>query len=188
MHGEAPAASIAQASPAASTSSTPSHAPQAADQVSGPTFILEPGDIEADRRAWEDEQVPYDDATIAAYEEEDLPPFDMPFEEVPATPSAKPAVSTAAPAPSPAPQVSAATPAQASPVQPTASNASTVPQAPPVPAAGAPSGGSAVPFSTNSPYANATVSDEVPHSKEEAQELLSSIFGAGVVLKGPDEG
>ena len=49
------------------------------------------------------------------------------------------------------------------------------------------SGGSAVPFSTNSPYANATVSDEVPHSKEEAQELLRGIFGASVVLKGPDE-
>ena len=56
--------------------------------MSGPTFIPEPGDNDADRRAWEDEQVPYDDATIAAYEEEDMPPFDMPFEEMPvATPT-----------------------------------------------------------------------------------------------------
>lgn len=51
---------------------------QTVDQVSGPTVLPE-RDIEADRRAWEDEQVPYDDATIASYADEDeLPPFDVP--------------------------------------------------------------------------------------------------------------
>ena len=187
MHGEAPATSTAQASPAAPASPTPSPAPQAADQVSGPTFIPEPGDIDADRRAWEDEQVPYDDATIAAYEEEDMPPFDMPFEEMPVATPARPEVSAAAPAPSPAPQMPTAVPAQVSAAQPTGPSASPVPQVSSEPSTSAASGGSAVPFSTNSPYANATVSDEVPHSKEEAQELLRGIFGAGVVLKGPDE-
>ena len=38
-----------------------------ADHTSGPTVVAE-RDIEADRKAWEDEQVPYDDAAIAAYE------------------------------------------------------------------------------------------------------------------------
>ena len=187
MHGEAPATSATQTSPATPTSFTPSQAQQAADQVSGPTFIPEPGDIDADRRAWEDEQVPYDDATIAAYEEEGLPPFDMPFEEMPVATPTKLEVSAAAPAPSPAPQMPAAVPAQVSAAQPTGPSASPVPQVSSDPSAGMSSGGSAVPFSTNSPYANATVSDEVPHSKEEAQELLRGIFGAGVVLKGPDE-
>ena len=187
MHGEAPATSATQTSPATPASPTPSPAPQAADQVSGPTFIPEPGDIDADRRAWEDEQVPYDDVTIAAYEEEDMPPFDMPFEEMPVATPTRPEVSAAAPAPSPAPQMPAAVPAQVSAAQPTGPSASPVPQVSSEPSAGMSSGGSAVPFSTNSPYANATVSDEVPHSKEEAQELLRGIFGAGVVLKGPDE-
>ena len=187
MHGEASATSATQTSPATPASPTPSPAPQAADQVSGPTFIPEPGDIDADRRAWEDEQVPYDDATIAAYEEEDMPPFDMPFEEMPVATPTRPEVSAAAPAPSPTPQMPAAVPAQVSAAQPTEPSASPVPQVSSEPSAGMSSGGSAVPFSTNSPYANATVSDEVPHSKEEAQELLRGIFGASVVLKGPDE-
>ena len=55
--------------------------PVRTDQVSGPTVLPE-RDIEADRRAWEDEQVPYDDAAIAAYVEEDeRPPFDAPVSD-----------------------------------------------------------------------------------------------------------
>lgn len=62
---------------------------QTVDQVSGPTVLPE-RDIEADRRAWEDEQVPYDDATIASYADEDeLPPFDVPAQPTaPAQPAA----------------------------------------------------------------------------------------------------
>ena len=48
------------------------------DQASGPTIVPEP-DVDAQRKAWEDEQVPYDDAMIAAYtEDDDAPPFDIP--------------------------------------------------------------------------------------------------------------
>ena len=83
----------AQAAPAQVPA--PETAP-AVDEVSGPTIVPEP-DIEADRRAWEDEQVPYDDAAIAAYEDEELPPFDVPA-DMPAAPVAAPV----APAPTPA--------------------------------------------------------------------------------------
>lgn len=70
----APASAPAQAS--ASTRPAPS-AP-AVDQVSGPSVLAE-RDIEADRKAWEDEQVPYDDAMIASYADDDeLPPFEAP--------------------------------------------------------------------------------------------------------------
>ncbi|WP_085829838.1 hypothetical protein [Collinsella vaginalis] len=40
----------------------------ATDAESGPTVVPEP-DVEADRRAWEDERVPYDDAAVASYED-----------------------------------------------------------------------------------------------------------------------
>ena len=165
------------------------------DEASGPTFIPDPVDIDADRRAWEDEQVPYDDAAIAAYEEDDLPPFDMPFDEV--TTAAAPVPTTPAPVPSPVsptvptPPASPDVPAvpvtrapQAAAAAPTPSQAPTAPAASDTPFVEGP----AVPFSTSSPFANATASTEVPHTKEEAQELLNSVFGAGVVLKGPNEG
>ncbi|WP_418727040.1 DNA polymerase III subunit gamma/tau [Collinsella tanakaei] len=78
----------------------PAAAPQA-DHTSGPTVVAE-RDIEADRKAWEDEQVPYDDAAIAAYEgDADVPPMDLPA-DAPATPPApaapNPALSASAPA------------------------------------------------------------------------------------------
>ena len=78
-------------------------APQAprVDQASGPTIVPEP-DVDAQRRAWEDEQVPYDDATIAAYEDdEEAPPFDVPGQ--PAVPAPAPAPSRPEAAPRPAP-------------------------------------------------------------------------------------
>lgn len=40
----------------------------ATDAESGPTVVPEP-DVEADRRAWEDERVPYGDAAVASYED-----------------------------------------------------------------------------------------------------------------------
>lgn len=69
-----PASAPAQASaPARPTPSAP-----AVDQVSGPSVLAE-RDIEVDRKAWEDEQVPYDDAMIASYADDDeLPPFEAP--------------------------------------------------------------------------------------------------------------
>ena len=105
---------------------------QTVDQVSGPTVLPE-RDIEADRRAWEDEQVPYDDATIASYADEDeLPPFD-----VPAQPAA-PAQPTA-------------------PAQPAASATSGRPAAARTPAATAPAAGDAA----SAPAADAVDAKEV---------------------------
>lgn len=80
-----PAAPAASASvPAAASSSqvepSPQPSPSAVDQATGPT-ILSDCDIEADRKAWEDEMPPYDDAFIASYEGDDeVPPFDVPAE------------------------------------------------------------------------------------------------------------
>ena len=70
------------------------------DEVSGPTVVAE-RDVEADRRAWEVEQVPYDDAAIAAYEQDERPPLDAP------EPAPQPAPAPQ-PGPSPAPAPAAA--------------------------------------------------------------------------------
>ena len=87
---------------------------QTVDQVSGPTVLPE-RDIEADRRAWEDEQVPYDDATIASYADEDeLPPFDVPAQPAaPAQPTApaQPAASATSGRPAAAQKPAATAPA-----------------------------------------------------------------------------
>lgn len=129
----------------------PAAAPQA-DHTSGPTVVAE-RDIEADRKAWEDEQVPYDDAAIAAYEgDADVPPVDLPA-DAPATPPAPTAVAPAAP--NPAPSASA-------------------PAAPSAPAA-APG---ALPWATH-PGAE----DQIPKNEEEAKSMLGDIFGPGIVFK-----
>ncbi len=109
----APAATPAPAAPAPAAPQfapapvrTPANSNDAApvvDQVSSPTFIPEPGDIDEQRRAWEDEQVPYDDDAIASYEEDDLPPFDMPAS------SPEPAAAPVQENPAPTPETTAAT-------------------------------------------------------------------------------
>ena len=90
----APAAPSPAPSQSQSAVSAPAPAPVApvADHASGPTVLAE-RDIEADRKAWEDDMPPYDDAFIASYDDDaEVPPFDAP---APAP--------TAAPAPVPAP-------------------------------------------------------------------------------------
>lgn len=140
----------ATASPAAVA---PAAAPQA-DHTSGPTVVAE-RDIEADRKAWEDEQVPYDDAAIAAYEgDADVPPMDLPA-DAPATPPAPAPTAVAPAAPNPAPSASA-------------------PAAPSAPAA-APG---ALPWATH-PGAE----DQIPKNEEEAKSMLGDIFGPGIVFK-----
>ena len=140
------------ASPAASVPAAP-----AADQTSGPTVISEPS-VEEDRRAWEDEVVPYDDAFIAGYEaEEDLPPFDMPVE-----PSAASAPAAAGGSDAPAVE-GAATPAAP---RPAASPA----------VAKSPSFDPAAVFNHDAPPA------EVPETSEDAVKLLDSVFGSGVIV------
>lgn len=143
----APAASMGTAAPAASRAATsapaaPSPAPAqpqsavsapatvapVADHASGPTVLAE-RDIDADRKAWEDDMPPYDDAFIASYDDDaEVPPFDAPAPapvaaSVPvsatteasgasapatATASAPVPAPTEAPAPAPAPDLGAA--------------------------------------------------------------------------------
>ena len=174
----APSAPAAAPDPAAAPASSPAPVPQQpapapapvpaaapqADHTSGPTVVAE-RDIEVDRKAWEDEQVPYDDAAIAAYEgDADVPPVDLPA-DAPATPSV--------PAPTAAPSVApnSALPASA-PVAPSAPAAA--PVAPSAPAA-APG---ALPWATH-PGAE----DQIPKNEEEAKSMLGDIFGPGIVFK-----
>ena len=88
MDAAAPAASRAATSapavpspvPAQSQSAVSAPAPAApvADHASGPTVLAE-RDIDADRKAWEDDMPPYDDAFIASYDDDaEAPPFDAP--------------------------------------------------------------------------------------------------------------
>ncbi|HJG31866.1 MAG TPA: DNA polymerase III subunit gamma/tau [Collinsella ihuae] len=147
----APARSSAPAAPAPASAAVP------VDQMSGPTIVREP-DIEADRRAWEDEQVPYDDAMIAAYDDEEMPPFDLP-----PMPSAVPAPAPSAPVQSPASAPAEPAPAPA-PVAPT--------PAAPVAAPSSPAG--AAPWAGSPTAGN---QDQFPQSEDEAKAMLDSIFG-----------
>lgn len=88
--------------------------------------------------AWDDDQVPYDDAAAMAYDD-DLPPFDMPGAGL-----------GAAASPSPAPAASSsATSVVAAPT--TVSSAASTAGAPQVAAAAAPSAKAAVPSSSSQP-------------------------------------
>ena len=130
----APAASMGTAAPAASRAATsapaapspapaqsqsavsaPASATPVADHASGPTVLAE-RDIDADRKAWEDDMPPYDDAFIASYDgDAEVPPFDAPAPAPVAAPAPAPApteasgasapatATTSAPAPAPAP-------------------------------------------------------------------------------------
>ena len=140
------------------------------DQTSGPTAVPE-ADVEADRRAWEDEAVPYDDAFIAAYaEEDDLPPFDMPEAG-----SAAPGASPAPAAPASRESTSAAQPAPAaSAVAPSSSPAPSAQPAPPA---------SPAPAFNAAPFGTADAGEVIPQSSEEQKEMLSNIFGATTVFK-----
>lgn len=81
----APAQPAATAAPAPTrpatpvpAAATPATAAPVADHASGPTVLAE-RDIDADRKAWEDDMPPYDDAFIASYDDDaEVPPFDAP--------------------------------------------------------------------------------------------------------------
>lgn len=143
----------------------------AVDHTSGPTVVPEP-DVDAQRRAWEEEQVPYDDATIAAYEvDADVAPVELPAAPEPrrASQASPSQVASASDAPAPAP-------ASASPEQPRASGANDARSA--VSASSAPAAPGALPWSTFTP-----VAEEIPQNEAESKELINSVFGAGVVFK-----
>lgn len=102
-----PAPAQSQSAVSAPAPATPATAAPVADHASGPTVLAE-RDIDADRKAWEDDMPPYDDAFIASYDDDaEVPPFDAP---APAPVAASVPVSApteasgaSAPAPVPAP-------------------------------------------------------------------------------------
>ena len=74
----APAAPSPAPAQSQSAVSAPASATPVADHASGPTVLAE-RDIDADRKAWEDDMPPYDDAFIASYDDDaEVPPFDAP--------------------------------------------------------------------------------------------------------------
>lgn len=115
----APSPAPAQSQSAVSAPATPATAAPVADHASGPTVLAE-RDIDADRKAWEDDMPPYDDAFIASYDDDaEVPPFDAPAPAPVAAPAPAPApteasgasapatatTSASAPAPAPAPDL-----------------------------------------------------------------------------------
>lgn len=73
-----PAPAQSQSAVSAPAPATPATAAPVADHASGPTVLAE-HDIDADRKAWEDDMPPYDDAFIASYDDDaEVPPFDAP--------------------------------------------------------------------------------------------------------------
>lgn len=111
----APAAPSPAPAQSQSAVSAPAPATPVADHASGPTVLAE-RDIDADRKAWEDDMPPYDDAFIASYDDDaEVPPFDAPAPasvaaSVPVSApteasgaSAPATATTSAPAPAPAP-------------------------------------------------------------------------------------
>lgn len=73
-----PAPAQSQSAVSAPALATPATAAPVADHASGPTVLAE-RDIDADRKAWEDDMPPYDDAFIASYDDDaEVPPFDVP--------------------------------------------------------------------------------------------------------------
>lgn len=192
----APAPSDRVAPVSTPTLASPAASPQV-DEVSGPTIVAEP-DVDAQRQAWEEEQVPYDDATIAAYgmAEEEAPAPDP----APAPVASAPA--PAAPAPASAPAKAKRAPLGALPwetpqavaaaagatlsqdtsheVTSAATSAAQVSPSPADPAAAADE-----PAPWESIGADATA-EGIPQTEEEAKALIGSIFGSGVVFKPTD--
>ncbi len=111
-----PAPAAPSSAPAQSRPTAPAAAARpVADHASGPTVLAE-RDIAADRKAWEDDMPPYDDAFIASYEDEaEAPPFDAPAPGPvsPAAPAEAPAPSAPEPAPAPVPAAPESAPAPA---------------------------------------------------------------------------
>lgn len=141
-----PASSQSQSAVSAPATAAPAPVTPVADHASGPTVLSE-RDIDADRKAWEDDMPPYDDAFIASYDDDaKVPPFDVP---VPSP--------AAAPAPAPAPTE--------------ASKASAPAGAPVSAPASAPA---AAPASAPAPDLGETAADDAP---VDPKEVLQNIWG-----------
>ena len=98
----APAAPSPAPAQSQSAVSAPASATPVADHASGPTVLAE-RDIDADRKVWEDDMPPYDDAFIASYDgDAEVPPFDAPAPAPVAAPAPAPAPTEASGASAPA--------------------------------------------------------------------------------------
>ena len=176
--------------PAKEAAPAPQPAQPLVDQATGPTIVPEP-DVEAQRRAWEDEQVPYDDATIASYGIDGPAPAGASVAERP--------VSEAA---------SVSAPAQTAPVsnrsslgalpwetpRAAAAAAGTLPSQQPVQPDSAATRPDSAPVSSDAPgipaeqapwesAGDGQFADDIPQTEEDAKALIGSIFGSGVVFK-----
>ena len=97
-----PAPAQPQSAVSAPAPAAPAPAAPVADHASGPTVLAE-RDIDADRKAWEDDMPPYDDAFIASYDDDaEVPPFDAPAPAPVAASVPVPAPTEASGAPAPA--------------------------------------------------------------------------------------
>lgn len=160
------------------------------DQVSGPTIVPEP-DIDADRRAWEEDRVPYDDEAIAAYEDEQ-PPFEVPDSSSAGRGPATRSAGAAGPVPERAvssPRSGASAPDVSAPRLDAPASVVSSRVGSPAPAAAAPaaptasaSPGGGMPWATH-----AGAEDEIPQNEEEAKDMLKSVFGLGVKFIPADE-
>lgn len=175
--GAASAQAVAAAGPAASATASRAEV----DQASGPTIVPEP-DIEAQRKAWEDEQVPYDDAMIDAYAEDDeAPPFDAPATLVPEPARVGMSAAAAGKMDRGVSSGECDTPAVGTSASPLSGAGEMSPSVSATSRAASASSAGAVPWAAQS-----DTPEGVPQTKEEAEDLLNSIFGAGVVIKPAD--
>ncbi|HJG62044.1 MAG TPA: DNA polymerase III subunit gamma/tau [Enorma massiliensis] len=113
-------------------------APSEPTQAPAPAFTKPAQAPASEGPAWDDDQVPYDDAAAMAYDD-DLPPFDMPGADLDAAASPSPASAAG----------SSAASAVAAPT--TVSSAASTAGAPQVAAAAAPSAQAAAPSSSSQP-------------------------------------
>ncbi len=130
---------------------------------------------------WEDDQVPYDDAMIGAFEEDEPPLSEPPLASAPTMASGfESPVSAQPPTPTAAPvQSSMSTPA--APQTATPASASVPAPKPTGPASSAAAQLQAM--AAASPFAQADESNVIPQTEEAAKQMLTDVFGGGVVFK-----
>lgn len=176
--------------PASEAVPAPQPAQPLVDQATGPTIVPEP-DVDAQRRAWEDEQVPYDDATIASYGIDEPAPAGASVAERPVSEAVSvPAPAQTAPVPNRSPL--GALPWETP--QAAAAAAGTLPSQQPAQPDFAATRPAPAPASSDDPGTPAEqapwestgdgrFADGVPQTEEDAKALIGSIFGSGVVFK-----
>ena len=176
--------------PAKEAVPAPQPAQPLVDQATGPTIVPEP-DVDAQRRAWEDEQVPYDDATIASYGIDEPAPAGASVAEGPVSEA------VSVPAPAQTAPVSSRAPLGALPWETpraAAAAAGTLPSQQPAQPDSAATRPAPAPASSDDPGTPAEqapwestgdgqFADGVPQTEEDAKALIGSIFGSGVVFK-----